>query len=697
MKRLQRLMPILLLIAMVGVLAVHAQEGRSLTSGTPVATQLDATTFIQVFTVQANAGDVLDVTAANPLGIPLAVGVTDTTGAQLGQLVGDLTGTVNLQGLTLPAAGTYYVTVIKAPGVSATASEQAIQVTLTATLNAAGAVTPEVTTNPASTADVTSAPVSGQLVTTLGMTISLTWATTDDLDIEVRDPVGGSLYFQTPTVDSGGTLGPNVNQGCANTTQTPSETATWSPGGIPTGSYELLVYYQQACDGDNPVEFTIAPTVDGVAIGQQAGTVNPGQVYVTSFVINADGTAAFTGLSGIADDQVLPDVPSTILANATPITIGTAVSGTIASGHSYDAYSFEVATSDIVTIAMAATTGSLDTFLALLDPAGNVIRTNDDQVSGVTDSQISNALLTTPGTYTIVASRYGKNIGGTEGTYTLLVTTQASNLPAEYANRVLGSLEFTLLWNTDDDLQLLVRDPAGAAVYDDTPTIRSGGTLGANGNVNCTPAASGTPFSYIYWPVALQPRPGVYEVEVWFQSECSTTNPVDFNLFATYNGREIFNVNAQPLLNERYLISFTLNADGTVTVSDGGIARGLETLPYQADIENALPIAPGGTQNGAISQDNKFDLYMFDGTAGDIVNIAMNASSGTLDPTLYVVGPFGNEIASNDDAVAGENRNSLISNLTLPETGQYIIIATHFGALYGGTSGTYTLTLTPLN
>jgi len=254
-----------------------------------------------------------------------------------------------------------------------------------------------------------------------------------------------------------------------------------------------------------------------------------------------------------------------------------------------------------------------------------------------------------------------------------------------------------LVWNTDDDLQLLVRDPAGDAVFDDTPQIRSGGRIASQGNLNCVQATTSSPFSYVYWPQEIQPRPGVYEVEIWFQSECTATEPVDFNLFATFNGQEVLNVSAQPILNERYLISFTLEVDGSTTLSDGGIIRGLDTLPYQADIENAVVVQSGIAVNGSITQDNKFDLYVFTAQAGDLINLSMNATSGTLDPTLYLVGRFGNLVAENDDAVVGENRNSLIANLTLPESGQYIIIASHFGALYGGTTGTYSVTLTQLN
>jgi hypothetical protein len=80
-----------------------------------------------------------------------------------------------------------------------------------------------------------------------------------------------------------------------------------------------------------------------------------------------------------------------------------------------------------------------------------------------------------------------------------------------------------------------------------------------------------------------------------------------------------------------------------------------------------------------------------------VYNIAMNNTSGNLDPSLYLIGPAGDQVAANDDAVAGENTNSLIANFALPADGQYIIIATHFGARYGGTTGTYSLTLPNLS
>ncbi len=523
--------------------------------------------------------------------------------------------------------------------------------------------------------------------------MQLSWSTTDDLDLEVRDPVGGSLYWETPTVSSGGSLSANANQGCANPSTSPSETATWSPGGIPTGSYEMLVYYQKACAGQSPVPFTLAVTVDGNALPPVQGTLLESQVFVASFVVNTDGTSALTGLSGVVNDD-LPADAATLISQATPIEIGASVNGTITNEQSYQTYSFTGQANDLVTIDSNATSGSLDTFLFLLDPSGNVVSSNDDRATGNTDAEITNALLPEAGTYTIVATRYAKRIGGTQGTYTLTLSTEATQLPAEFVNLPRGSLEVRLLWNNAADLQLLVRDPAGKSVYDDVPQIPSGGQLAANGNVNCR-APQGTPFSYIYWPTDTPPRAGVYEVEVWFQNECNDTTPVSFQLYVTYNGKQVFSANnVRPLQDDRYLTSFTITADRQAVPSAGGIITGIDGLDYQSKLESAATIEPGTPRNGSITQDNKYDLYVFTAQAGDTYSIAMNNTSGTLDPSLYLVGPAGNQVAANDDAVAGENTNSLISNLTLPADGQYIIIATHFGVQYGGTTGTYSLTLT---
>lgn len=708
-KFMQRTLLCMLLVLMTMSAAMAQDSGRALASGVPVTGTLDSNAIVQVYTLEVSAGQDLELAVSNTLGVPLAITLTDATGALIAQSIDEDTDGQEIMSLSLVADGTFYVTVFKAAGVS---SISTVDFTLVATLGAGAAEgTPEITAEatieptapPAATVVVQTPPAAtgtfetGTFVTQSGLSVSLTWNSTDDLDLEVRDPIGGSLYWETPTVASGGSLSANVNQQCAVTTaESPTEAATWSPGGIPTGSYEVLVYYQQSCTNNQPATFTISINVNGTPLAPIQATTNPGNVFVSSFEVNNDGTSNLTGLSGVVT-EFLPDTPEAIFAAATPIDFGVSVSGVILNETPYQAYSFEGRTNDSVTISMEAGGGSLDTFLFLIDGSGNIVQTNDDADVGVTNSLIQSALLPFDGTYTIVASRYGKRIGGTEGPYTLTVTSEALNLPEAFVNLPRGSLEVRLLWNTNADLQLLVRDAAGDAVFDDVPSIRSGGTLAAQGNVNCTVSIDGAPFSYIYWPTQLPPRPGVYEVEVWYQNDCNDTTPVAFSLFTTFNGQQIFNENIRPVEGERFLTSFTINADGSIDLGEGGIIRGVTDLNYSAELPSAANLVPGAGQSGIITADDKFNVYLFTGSAGDIINVAMNTTSGTLDPLLYMLDAAGNLVAENDDAVAGENTDALIANLALPADGQYIIIATHFGGLYGGTTGTYTLTLTRLN
>jgi hypothetical protein len=117
------------------------------------------------------------------------------------------------------------------------------------------------------------------------------------------------------------------------------------------------------------------------------------------------------------------------------------------------------------------------------------------------------------------------------------------------------------------------------------------------------------------------------------------------------------------------------------------------TLNYQTALASATPIIYGQTVSGSITDQRRFVLYSFEGQQGDIITIGMNATGGTLDPALYLISPEGIQVAYNDDVTPGENSNSVISEATLASSGTYYIIATHYGLNFGGTQGTYTLTL----
>jgi len=711
---------------------IFAQDAQPniLNSGEAVVSTLDADNLARVFLFAATAGDTLSVQASSENGMALALVITDETGVSTAQSIdSSATGSVTLENVVVADAGNYYLIVFAAPGVFSP-KEGTFEVAVTTTsgssviLDAAEA-TPAVVepTVAAATAqpDVvaedsqpTAAPVVADTTTTDttseeslvlisgGMEVTLNWNAAVDMNLEVRDPNGESLFWNNRTSSIGGSFGFDANGLCEVIDTEPAETASWTSGFVPTGSYEILVFYRQGCDTNAPVSFTVNGTVNGVALDPITGTLPPPQpnqdsVYVSRFELDADGNA-FSVSGGVYTDaslSILPALPAEIQANAQPIQLDSPVQGLIDSRQPYLAYTYTGNQGDVISATMTALSGSLDTLVQVMDEAGNVIYFNDD-FNG-TDSSIPSARLIQTGTYYIVATRYGKEFGGTQGEFNLVLSGPSADVPPEIVNLNLpvGDIQVILTWNTNADLQLLVRDPAGEGVFDDNPIAISGGTLLENGNVNCTVDETQPPLSYIYWPVGTL-RPGTYELDVWYQADCSDIRPIEFTLTAIVNGEVAIVETQRPVLGQNFVISLEILPDGSVTAGLGGYAGGSETVSYRPEIESAIQIPAGQEVFGNISGQNTFDVYVFDGLAGDIVTINMSAVASTLDTKVFLVSPSGIELADNDDAiVSGPNRttNSEITQLLLPEDGQYVIVATRYATLFGGTVGGYSLLL----
>jgi len=443
------------------------------------------------------------------------------------------------------------------------------------------------------------------------------------------------------------------------------------------------------------VQFTLQLTVDSTPIGAVTGLLNAfDNEYVTRFEVSGDGSAALSA-GGIYRDSDLTRLPNgfTLGAGASPLVRGTTILGEISNEQPFQAYVFNCLAGEIISVDMQAVGANLDTLLQIIDPAGRVVNVNDD-AGGSTNSFISNANLLSSGNYTIVATRYAKEIGGTEGEFQLTVTgaTAAAAAAPINVNLPQGSIEVTLAWATSADLQLLVREPSGYAIYDDQPLSASGGLLQENCNVNCVPAISGSPVSYIYWPFELW-RPGTYEVEVWYQNACSELPPaVNFTLQAEVNGQTILNTIEFPQPGQRYVSHFNVVPAGAAAAGAGGfIDAGSQTLDYQAAAFDAPEIQSNSPVFGQISAEKPFDVYRFEGAAGESVTITM-AATQLLDTNLYLISPSGIEVAANDDT-SPDDTNSLIGGYVLTENGPYTIIATRFGNQYGGTIGPYQLML----
>ncbi len=668
-----------------GVLMAIAQEdSRQLVSGTPVTGTLGQEAFSQTYFFEGVAGAVVTLQATTAAeGLDLALLLNDAEGETVAQDADPATaGSAAISEVSLPTDGRYYVTVLRLSGADGEAAGD-FSLTFTST-NGASAETPTDTT------------VSPTLVTlNAGIQVSAVWDSSADLDLEVRDPFGNSIYWDNSTAENA-VFDRNINANCVEpTADSPTERINWAPGASPVGSYEIIVYYVQGCENNNPANLTLNVVVDGTALTTVTGVLSPGQEFLSSFTVPASGPAQI-GPNGINPGETLANA-STFLTGQTPVVTDTSVTGTIQVADPFKAYSFTGATGDIVTIRLDATSGNLDPKLFLLDPNGNLVAVNDDKAPGNTNAEITNQTLVSDGLYTIVATHYGQDLGGTQGDYILTLTGADLEVPPALAglNLTQGSVEVSLLWNTNADLQLLVRDPSGTSVFDDVPRSNSGGVLERNGNVNCANTTT-SPVSYIYWPTDRLPA-GTYEVEVWYQADCNDTTPVTFNLTVRVNNQVVVSQTAQPIRGQIYLTSFTVDVNGVASAGQGGFVGDSAMLDVGAALTSAIPMNFGDTLSGSITQNAKYALYTFEGQAGDLVRIGMQATAGTLDTSLFLLSPDGAQLAANDDAVLNETTDSLIDSFTLPVDGTYIVIATHYGLLYGGTSGTYNLSLTRLN
>lgn len=722
--------PLITRAALVAVLVmltvnVFAQSQRTITLGTSIVGQIEEDAPAQVYTYTATAGEVFSVAVTSEAGLALTLTVTDAAG----NLLATSTDTAAVGGVSVVnvalSEGINYVTVFAAAGVTtntvgafrlvaegegggSTTEQPVIEATNAPDNTSPTAETPTDTAAATPEPVVTEAPANveytvGSVLTSAGINVSLTWASTADLNLELRDPEGERLFFDSTTNTNGGRFGFDVNGLCANlTADAPTETATYSAGAIPTGYYEILVYYREDCENNGAQEFTLNVSVDGVPVDTLTGNI-PGEnqgVYITSFLVNNDGTAQMSPDRGLYGDVRSLTVPAAEIVAAVPVgelAFDTPVRGTLAGETYFQTYKFTGVANDIVALSMTRISGNLDTLLLVLDPNGQIVADNDDIVAGnVTDSAINNPplRLAVDGTYTVMATRYGKQFGGTAGQYELVMSSQGADLPQDVIDLGLptGDVQVTLVWNSNHDLQLLVRDPAGVAVFEDEPTIDSGGRMTQQGNVNCV-APLVTPVSHIYWPTGLG-RGGNYEIEVWHQNNCNDTRPVTATLYISVYGQTIGTIPITTILNQRFITSFTIGGNRNVSLGLGGITGGSETIDFAGQIDSAIPLTFGQSVTGNITLEDKFQVYTFEGTAGQVIDISMIATQGTLDPNLFLISPSLFEVANNDDITPGEDTDSFINDFELPETGRYIVIATHYGTIYGATVGSYQLTVT---
>ncbi len=146
-----------------------------------------------------------------------------------------------------------------------------------------------------------------------------------------------------------------------------------------------------------------------------------------------------------------------------------------------------------------------------------------------------------------------------------------------------------------------------------------------------------------------------------------------------------------------------LRADGRyyVVLARFGYALGSTSGAYEFSLERVGIVSQQGSTlrygypvANTITNTQPQLFYTFRAEAGDILNIEMQRTSGTLDPYLQVVAGDRFLLAENDDAPGDNPRDARVQNLLIEATGTYIVIASRYGEASGDTVGGFILSVT---
>jgi hypothetical protein len=116
--------------------------------------------------------------------------------------------------------------------------------------------------------------------------VTLAWNANADIDLYVKDPSGDKVYYDNPTVSSGGEL--DLDNRCSNFVLGKPENIYWPSGKAPTGTYEVSVNYYADCStsgtSTGPVDWTVTTKVNGVERTYRGTLNNVGDTQeVTTF------------------------------------------------------------------------------------------------------------------------------------------------------------------------------------------------------------------------------------------------------------------------------------------------------------------------------------------------------------------------------------------------------------------------------
>jgi hypothetical protein len=344
-------------------------------------------------------------------------------------------------------------------------------------------------------------------------------------------------------------------------------------------------------------------------------------------------------------------------SSGTSLTLGQTTLGRIGAQSPVAFYFLRAERGQVLDLSMRRTSGDLDPHLDLATSNGRIIASNDDDplAQGTLDAAIRSYTVLESGLYVLVATRFGREAGNTEGSYILSVTQAAPESLGDTAERAR-------LMDYGQAVQGTIDEPVAGRYYwfdakrGDVVTISQETD---EGNLD----------------------PFVRLLDANLEELTSNDNS---------GTRGLAQILAYTLPDAGRYYIFATRAD-----EGAGQTTGSYTLTLEGRLGviggRALELPYGGSATGQIDPDHLAEEYVFFGQEGDIITVTMERTSGDLDALLTIQDSARKQLAFDDDSAG--NQNAQLDRFVLPRDDMYIIVASRYDGAAGTTSGTYLLSL----
>jgi hypothetical protein len=311
-------------------------------------------------------------------------------------------------------------------------------------------------------------------------------------------------------------------------------------------------------------------------------------------------------------------------------------------------YAFEGLRGEYVSVRLAATGGTLDPVLVILNQNGGVLAHRDD-AQGSKNAIIETLRIPASGTYQVIVGRFGYGQGTTDGGYELVVERQGVSFESGSALRY-GDTVVNTINNDKPEVYYSFRAERGDVV---TLTMRRD-----FGNLD---------------PV-LKIVNSQLTIVAQNDDAIGTDSRIE-NFIVQESGTYV-------IVATRYLDttgSFLLTLQ---RADDSG-----EGVSPQV----AIPLYPNQPAQGELTEDRYLLYYTFTARRDDIITLRMSRVSGTIDTFLALTNAGLQELISNDDS--NNSQNSEVAEYRIPADGVYYVIATRYEREAGTTIGRFRLEL----